>query len=363
MKFFRRFIRKVIKPFRRKIKKIFKLYGKQIFTAYLVGVLPFGYTTTSLVTNANFLNPTSVIQTLFSGGIPNVITGGISEPISLKFNEWKAGIASTLSGGTQEAQAQLQQAKDKAEAYFSATSESVASTIGAVTATQNVNLDNVNLVDGTMVALPRWNVEQFPDYYTVLGQANVDVSQFPEKGGIIYSAIDELGRTQTATGTLTRKNYVDSLGVRQEFKAGSEPSGWYYPNTRTANQVKVSVDLGNGKVYNGFAYNRSHLIGDAIGGEAIKENAITGTRTQNVGTGDGGMRYTEKKVENYFKEGHENNVVYYRNQPIYIGDNIVPMGNVIWVQSDDGVLNEKVYVFNSMNGFGIDRSTGALGKM
>ena len=363
MKFIKKTIRKILKPARRKFKKLIRLYGKQILATYLVGVLPFGYTTTSLMSSANFLNPASVVRTLASGGITNIVTGGISEPIVLKFNEWKAKLETTIVGGTEEAQAKLQQAKDKTEAYFSATTKEVASTIGTVTATNNTDLAHVTLVDGSSVGLPTWSVEQYPDYYTSLGQANIDPSQFPEKGRIVYSSLDEFGRTQTATATLTRKNYVDSLGVRQDFKSGSEPSGWYYPNTRTANQIKVSIDLGGGKVYNGFAYNRSHLIGDAIGGEAIKENAITGTRTQNVGRGDGGMRYTEKMVENYFKEGHENNVVYYRNQPIYIGENIVPMGNVIWVQSDDGILNEKVYVFNSMNGYGIDRNTGALGRM
>ena len=359
MKFIRKIIRKILKPFTKRIKKAFKRYGKKILIGYLLSVLPAGYGLTGILTG-QLGNPVSNISTLISGGLLNIVTAGLYEPISLKVGEISASLNNSINGGTSEAQAQLQKAQDNLSAYFNSATKKVSETVGETVKTDNSNLDTVSLVDGTVISLPKWDNNLYPDYYLSLGQANVDVNQFPEKGKINYSSIDDKGRTQTATATLTRDNYVASLGRREDFKAGSEPSGWYMPNTRTTNNIKVSVSFGNGRIYNGCGYNRSHLIGDAIGGNAIKENAITGTRTQNVGTGDGGMRYTEKQVEKYFKEGHENNVVYYRNQPIYLNENIIAMGNVVWVQSDDGVLNEKVYVFNSMNGYLINRNTGEL---
>lgn len=72
--------------------------------------------------------------------------------------------------------------------------------------------------------------------------------------------------------------------MRQKFSKDADPSGWGV-------QDKVKILYSNGKHYKGFFWNRSHLIGDALGGDAIRQNVVTGTRTQNVGEdAKGGMR-------------------------------------------------------------------------
>lgn len=52
------------------------------------------------------------------------------------------------------------------------------------------------------------------------------------------------------------------------------------------NHVKYKIEWLNGLSYVGDFWNRSHLIADSLGGDALRVNAVTGTRTQNVGGRD-----------------------------------------------------------------------------
>ena len=201
-----------------------------------------------------------------------------------------------------------------------------------------------------------YDESKFPDMYEVLGKAEIDESKF----STTYSySHDDLDRTTTAYGLVNYKAVMDSKGWRADFEPNSEPSGWY--KGKESNNKKVSVKLPTGKIYNGYFYNRSHLIADSLGGRSYKYNVVTGTRQQNVGNnGNGGMQYIEKKVVDYVEKTKNN--VYYRVEPYYEGNELVPRYVIVNAKSDDGVINEKVKVFNNASGYEINYADGSFTK-
>ena len=201
-----------------------------------------------------------------------------------------------------------------------------------------------------------YDESKFPDMYEVLGKAEIDESKF----STTYSySHDDLDRTTTAYGLVNYKAVMDSKGWRADFEPNSEPSGWY--KGKESNNKKVSVKLPTGKIYNGYFYNRSHLIADSLGGRSYKYNVVTGTRQQNVGNnGNGGMQYIEKKVVDYVEKTKNN--VYYSVEPYYEGNELVPRYVIVNAKSDDGVINEKVKVFNNASGYEINYSDGTFAK-
>lgn len=201
-----------------------------------------------------------------------------------------------------------------------------------------------------------YDESKFPDMYEVLGEAEIDESKF----STTYSySHDDLDRTTTAYGLVNYKAVMDSKGWRADFEPNSEPSGWY--KGKESNNKKVSVKLPTGKIYNGYFYNRSHLIADSLGGRSYKYNVVTGTRQQNVGNnGNGGMQYIEKKVVDYVEKTKNN--VYYSVEPYYEGNELVPRYVIVNAKSDDGVINEKVKVFNNASGYEINYADGSFTK-
>ena len=201
-----------------------------------------------------------------------------------------------------------------------------------------------------------YDERKFLDMYEVLGEAEIDESKF----STTYSySHDDLDRTTTAYGLVNYKAVMDSKGWRADFEPNSEPSGWY--KGKESNNKKVSVKLPTGKIYNGYFYNRSHLIADSLGGRSYKYNVVTGTRQQNVGNnGNGGMQYIEKKVVDYVEKTKNN--VYYSVEPYYEGNELVPRYVIVNAKSDDGVINEKVKVFNNASGYEINYSDGSFTK-
>lgn len=201
-----------------------------------------------------------------------------------------------------------------------------------------------------------YDESKYPDMYEVLGKAEIDESKF----STTYSySHDELDRTTTAYGLVNYKAVMDSKGWRADFEPNSEPSGWFIG--KKSNNKKVSVKLPNGKIYNGYFYNRSHLIADSLGGRSYKYNVVTGTRQQNVGNnGNGGMQYIEKKVSDYVEKTKNN--VYYSVEPYYEGNELVPRYVIVNAKSDDDVINEKVKVFNNASGYEINYADGSFTK-
>lgn len=172
-----------------------------------------------------------------------------------------------------------------------------------------------------------------------------------------------------------------SAGSREKWENDYNPSGWFsyqfkadgraatendYKHSprqvkRIPNNQEVSIVLSNGKVRHGYLFDRSHLIADSLGGRPYRNNLITGTRTQNVGNNDrkGGMQYIENKVLTYINQNPSVHV-YYKAEPVYVGTELVPRYVVVSALSSDGVIDEKVRVFNTANGFTIDYQNGGL---
>lgn len=239
-------------------------------------------------------------------------------------------------------------------------------TKSSVGALKSSGVSAVTDASSLMGMLSNWDYGTDSKYYKSLGSSGIDSSDFPSAGVIQNSSLDSLGRSGEAKGSITLDMFKKSRGHAQSFTNKDNPSG--FDTSRGSrrvnwNTVKGEVKLvdGDGKTYSGWFYNRSHLIGDALGGASTKVNVTTGTRFQNVGSrsNDGGMRYSESQIENYFKsKANSQSVVYYDVRPLYSGDELVPRGTYVSFKSSDGVLDESVLVSNSAKGYVIDYTTG-----
>lgn len=208
---------------------------------------------------------------------------------------------------------------------------------------------------------PLKNFNPFPllrntkdDYYLVAGSSGLDPETFNQTSNFAYSEKDELGRSGQARATITSKDVFDSLGHRDEFEKGDNPSGFPEKN------LKVHIQTTTG-LYKGWFYNRSHLIADSLGGVAESYNAITGTRMQNVGnrSNTGGMQYIERKCVDYLKK-HRSVKLYYQATPYYRGDELIPRTIEVKALTSDGAINETVITYNTAKGFTIDYHTGEV---
>lgn len=196
-----------------------------------------------------------------------------------------------------------------------------------------------------------------PDYYQVVGPSTLDPATFNDHSNYAYSDKDDLGRTGQARATITYEDVERSKGVRGQFKEGDNPSGW--PKKPLKNkEVPIHTTTGTTR---GWFYNRSHLIADQLGGPATSYNAITGTRTQNVGNTKhtGGMQYIERKCAHYL-ETHPTVKLYYQVTPKYQNSELIPRTVEVEALTSDGVINEKVITYNEMTGYTIDYKTGAF---
>lgn len=223
-------------------------------------------------------------------------------------------------------------------------------TQGAQTGQQPAELPQ----DGAPVAL-----QLTGDYYSVVGTA-VREHEITT-GSISYCPLDELGRTTCAYGELTSSLRAEASGRdRQELLV--DPSGW------NGNNLEVTiprVDVIGSQDYTGWFWNRSHLIADSLGGDAVIENLVTGTRTQNVGSTQvngqyaGGMAFTEGIARAYLDTGTGDSCpLYYAATPRYESLELIPHSVTVDIQSCDQSIDMRVEVLNAANGYAIDYVTG-----
>lgn len=197
-----------------------------------------------------------------------------------------------------------------------------------------------------------WTQEAAPDYYRVVGQASVKA--VPSAGTAVYDGLDAKGRTGSVTALITKQMADEGATRPRDSLNAYSPSGW-------GHNAQVSIKLPNGKTYNGYFWNRSHLLAKALGGADATKNLVTGTRMQNVGSnsaaGYGGMAYTENLARTWLAT-HENGTLYYAATPLYRGNELVPRSVVVDVLSSDGMIDLEVEVFNAAYGFTINYATG-----
>lgn len=195
------------------------------------------------------------------------------------------------------------------------------------------------------------------DYYTVTGKAVTN--RGTTKGTVTYCDPDELGRAQCAYGQLTHDMRVAAKARgRQEITVN--PAGWPKRNPKVT--IPANSQPGS-KAYSGYLWNRSHLLADSLGGDAVATNLVTGTRTQNVGStqtdgeSSGGMAYTERIARNYLASDHANACpLYYAATAHYFGNELAPRTVTIDMQSCDKSIDMQVTVYNTAESFQIDYS-------
>lgn len=197
-------------------------------------------------------------------------------------------------------------------------------------------------------------------YYEVTGTAQIEHTA--TAGQIDYCPVDSLGRATCAYGDLTAQLRAGERGAERE-DIMKDPAGW-------GHNAKVSITSTDGKItYNGYMFNRSHLVADSLGGHPEMDNMVTGTRTQNVGfnqaqgTAPGGMAYTETIARDYLDSPAAASCsLYYAATPNYQGSELLPRTVTVDIQSCDKSIDERVIVSNTANGYAIDYSTGAFEK-
>lgn len=195
-----------------------------------------------------------------------------------------------------------------------------------------------------------WSKDEAPDYYRVVGKAVVDVELAP--GEVIYSDLDDLGRTGRAVACVTLDMVTEGIERDREDVSSVHPSGW-------GHNAQVDIELADGSIYHGFLFNRSHLIAKSLGGADVLENLVCGTHTQNVGDGDpvGGMSYCEQVARDWLFH-HRDGWVFYSATPIYEGDELLCRSVIVDMRSSDGSLDMRVEVYNAAWGYEIDYATG-----
>lgn len=337
---------------------------KQVIAVYLLGVSPSNYLMTAATTQYDITQPQQIVNVLKNSGVANLISGGTLQPLKGLAQNTLGGITTKI-GEITGSQSLIDDGKNmalSAKSWFDQGSSTLVNTASEANSKieeiKSSATSAIESITSKETQPDEFDYHTFPDYYEILGLSHIDPAQYPAPSTIEYSELDELGRTRIAKATLTYQNVQNSLGKRGSFKTGgdNEPSGWI-PQKR--NQT-VSIPAQFGRSYRGYFYNRSHLIADQLGGEAIRRNAITGTRPQNVGGPDqkGGMRYSEIKATKWLKEHKEDGILYYSAEPIYVDNELVARYVIVKMKSSDNSIDEEIKVFNTANGWSINYLTG-----
>ncbi len=209
--------------------------------------------------------------------------------------------------------------------------------------------------DARDLAWTTWDEVSAPEYYRVLGAAQISVDLQP--GEVRYADLDSLGRAAGAWANVTADLASQGSSRQREDMSALKPSGW-------GHNREVDIELADGTFYHGAFFNRSHLLAKSLGGEERLENLVCATRMQNVGSnkGDGGgMAYTEGLAREWLK-CNPSGTVYYSAVPVYEGSQAVCRSVIVDVKSSDGTIDLEVEVHNAAKGYTIDYATGEFSQ-
>lgn len=201
----------------------------------------------------------------------------------------------------------------------------------------------------------KYDAELYPDMYRIDGKAIIPQNDL-QPGDIEYT-YDKSTKTQYVHALLSYENYEYGKRDRESI-SDIDPIGWPDKNGET------SVTFSDGTTYNGWFWNRSHLLGHALGGADEEKNLVTGTRAQNVGKNNmnGGMQFAEETARDYLAN-HKDGTLYYFVTPIYLDGENIPRSVFVDMRSDDGSIDMHIEVFNAMPGYDIDYINGTWSKI
>ena len=202
------------------------------------------------------------------------------------------------------------------------------------------------------IAVNVFSYEDIPDWNgtTPFVEVNYGIPYFTEEdldiqeGMIIYSTQDNLGRCGPAAANICSMIMPAEERDDTQERLTVIPSGY--------RQKQYPEDL----VEHGYLYNRCHLLGWQLGGDACANNLIAGTRYMNVE----GMLPYENKAAGYVRS-HPSNHVIYRVTPVFTGQELNCRGILMEAYSleDNGRLEFCVFVYNEQPGIRIDHSDGS----
>lgn len=199
------------------------------------------------------------------------------------------------------------------------------------------------------------------DYYNVLGPAARNYPTGKLTDSVQYCDLDRLERPVCAYAELTSKT-LETEQQEERQSIDIDPPGW---NGNEQIIIPSVPEIEESKNYSGWMFNRSHLIADSLGGDAIEENLITGTRTQNVGSTTqfgqyaGGMAYAEVTARNYLATPESQGCsLYYAVTPNYNGDDLLPHSVDVDLQTCDQSIDQHIVVHNTAQGYEIDYARG-----
>ncbi|MQW23106.1 MULTISPECIES: DNA/RNA non-specific endonuclease [unclassified Lactococcus] len=257
--------------------------------------------------------------------------------------------SSSQSSSSVESSISQSSTSSTSQSSTSSTSQSSTASQASITANQATILSQLVQYTNAESAGPTKN------YYYENGKAKLSSFENLSAGQTKFVS-DAQGRSATARAVLTYAQFEASKGSRQ----GEPLDPPYWPSNQ---KVAISYAL-TGRTYHGYLWNRSHSIADSLLGNASYTspyNFTTGTRSQNVGANqDGGMRFAEETVENYWKAHPNTSVtVQYQTTPLYQGSEKIPRGSLVDIKSSDGVLDTEIVVINSAEGNKIDYTSGS----
>lgn len=226
--------------------------------------------------------------------------------------------------------------------------------VGSMSACAELDDIGTEILDPSTAADAPAVVDAEADYYTITGDAEIEHK--PAPGEVAYEPLDSLDRPTGVAASLTGRDGAEREDIT------FDPPGW---ENNTEVDIPALDDVEGSKDYHGWFYNRSHMLADSLGGNAVPENMVTGTRTQNVGSTQvegqsaGGMAHTELIARDYIDSGKAADCpLYYAAEPDYTGNELVPRTVTVDIRSCDGAIDERVEVANTANGFDIDYATG-----
>jgi DNA-entry nuclease len=194
-----------------------------------------------------------------------------------------------------------------------------------------------------------WDEKTAPNYVATTGTADFEPITLETKEGHYQTYADDLGRP---TLVVANVNYeMAKKGADRQRDDLPNPLGW-------PKNAEVDIQMSDG-VYHGWLFNRSHLLAKSLGGPDTKDNLVTGTRCQNVGSNDGtgGMGLPETISRDWLRD-HQNGSLYYEVEPNYLGDEKIPRTVSVDVRSSDGTIDSHFVTYNAAKGYAIDYATG-----
>lgn len=218
------------------------------------------------------------------------------------------------------------------------------------------------------------NITKHPEYYKEVKPFITTNYQVKTKEQwAIYDKLDSLGRATMATGLinketlLAQKNlgrppFSSSLVIAGERTPSRFTGKWENLSGSKSNNQKVNLKMAKSS-YNGWLYNKSHLLAWSLGGDMNNHNLILGTRAQNVGSNvsneSGGMSYIETKTRDYLY-ANDNAMVLYTAIPVYDGDELLP--RAVYVEAYDidnpSKFSIGTWTSNQQQGVSINYNTG-----